>query len=391
MASLPPRQQAKVLSLAKLKDETQEKTDAEAHMLNRIVKCRDRGSNPTTPEAEAKTALALAARLMLAHNLSEVDVETQSASGNTFEGGESTVRIIATRGNSMQVNDESWVRFVAQAMNTLFDVQCFSESDHFSRKHLDRTFCGTCQNTRMAANAFEVVHNLICEWSRSKGRSRTSYCMGVAIGFKAIARKTRDEETLTAIKVDQETLKTRLAEEQAERQKQLDQLQDPRQGRADFMMKSADLDFDIANDWDDQGEDTDTDSSEYHDAVEHMPAEVINLCSESETEELGIAGDVCLSTRTEEASTKIDTNTQPTSNNTNALTLYRGQAKSIADDLMKKHGVRKYASRQYNIRDRQAYQDGKRDSNDIDIKRKRIEDGSAGDEVVGVESKRRKR
>ena len=69
--TLPPRQQAKVLSLAKLKDESRQRTEAEAQILDRIIKFRQRGSHTTASEGEAKTALAIASRLMLAHNLGE--------------------------------------------------------------------------------------------------------------------------------------------------------------------------------------------------------------------------------------------------------------------------------------------------------------------------------
>lgn len=148
---------------------------------------------------------------MLAHNLSEHDVSSHSNSPKTFEGGVSTVRIVATRG-CMQVVCDSWVSLGANAICTLFDVRQFYRTDE-DREQIDYVFCGISQNTRMAANAFEVMHNLVCDWHRSREGSTTSYCIEAAESFRKSARDTKDQETLEMIRLDQEEFTTQVVKE----------------------------------------------------------------------------------------------------------------------------------------------------------------------------------
>jgi hypothetical protein len=375
-APLPARQQAKVWNLAKVKHETQEKTEAEAHMLSRIIKCRERGFHSATPEAEAKTALAMASRLMLAHNLNENDITNHSTLPNTFEGGESTVRIVSTRGESLVVV-ESWVWTVSTAMNALFDVQSYYQS-FYDREYIDHLFCGISQNSRMAANAFEVVHNLICEWGRGRGGSRTSYCMGVAKGFMRLARDTKDEETLEMIKLDQADLKTRVVKEQQEEMERLERLDGTSlvgAGLNRFAM-AGDPDEDDAGIKGDEAYHASSDTSEEcFDAIEKIDRVNTPIMLEMQNQLHQV--------------TSNTTTSQLQSSNANALTAYRGTAKDIADALIEQRGITFSSRKGYSVKDQNAYQEGVRDARDIDIKRKRIENGALGDEIVGVGSKRR--
>lgn len=136
------------------------------------------------------------------------------------------MRIIAIRGASKKVIHESWVCSVAKAIYVLFDVQCFY-NDRYHRDYLAWTFCGISQNTRAVATAFEYVHNLICVWGVGKGKSKTSFCIDVSDGFEAIAKSTKDDETVEMIKRDQDALKARVAWEETEEQTRLDRIQIP--------------------------------------------------------------------------------------------------------------------------------------------------------------------
>lgn len=74
-------------------------------------------------------------------------------------------------------------------------------------------------------------------------------------------------------------------------------------------------------------------------------------------------------------------------NNASVLTAYRRIVKDIVDAEIKKCGIKFSYSKGYSVRDRHAHQDGIRDARDIDIKRKRIEYGTFGNEIVGVGSR----
>lgn len=375
-APLPARRQAKVWSLAKVKDETQEKTEAEAHLLSRVLECRERGLHTATPEAEAKTALVMASRLMLAHNLNENDINNHSTSPNTFEVESPTVRIVSTRGVSLVV-DESWVWLVTNAMNPLFEVQSHYQTS-VDREYIDHVFYGISQNTRVAANAFEVVHNLICEWGRGRGGSRTSYCMGVAKGFMRMARDTKDQETLEMIKLDQEDLRTWVAKEQQKELEQRGRLGGTNLTGAGHLrfVSTGDSDLDDEGSEIDKAYDAISDTSEeFFDAKEQINFIETPVKIEKQT----LLDQVPLITTTR---TRLPSNSS-------AHTTYRGTAKDIADALIKSHHLTSSSEKAYSVSDRNAYKEGMRDARDIDIKRKRIENGTSGDEIVGVGSKRR--
>lgn len=69
-----PRRIARVKVLAE--DDGAEGSSAaskDERILERIRKCFDRGRHPTTPEAEAKSSLMMAAKLMSQHNFTEAE------------------------------------------------------------------------------------------------------------------------------------------------------------------------------------------------------------------------------------------------------------------------------------------------------------------------------
>jgi hypothetical protein len=487
----PPLQKATVLLLAKPEQQNdREAGETEKKIMARIMKCRDRGSSKSTPEAEAQTALAMAARLMEQHNISMSEVLQQSSEPKTWEQGESHVRITRTRGTSMQVAIESWTLDVARAVKILFDVESYTISHH-DRHSKDRVFCGIAQNTMMAAQAFEVVYNLIHEWARGKVGSKNNYCRGVAHGFVKIARETKAEEEKAAIETARVERLAREAKEHLDRQRLLSRLKDQpattseetmpedtdmkSEEKADFKVKMEEIDENGSNNqegtqpmeetteapddgnpgssnWLNTGADQSYDIAENTYIVERLlrdktahgveyilvkwhvydetnwerrdtlledvpdivaayerrkgrtgqgdhdedDASVLSGFgfgandwsddgSSGQESDDETSADACI-----EKSQGRGDGIEASDNNT-ALTQYRLEAGGIAKEMLSSMKLKKSRHRYVGIRDRIAYEQGKRDARDIDIKRKRIEDGASAQEGIQIGAKRRRK
>ena len=164
----------------------------------------------------------------------------------------------------MKVAYESWTSEVAYAVKILFDVEHYRRGDHKRRK-MDLVFCRIAQNAMMAAQAFEVVYNLILEWARSKVGSKNNYCRGVAHGFVKIARETKAEEEKAAIETERVERLAREAKEHLEQQRRLSRLKDQlattseeaipedasikSEEKADVKVKMEDFDEDGPSNW----------------------------------------------------------------------------------------------------------------------------------------------
>jgi hypothetical protein len=222
-----PLQKATVLALAPVKQEDgeEDRDEAEKQILARIVKYQEKGMNDNTPAAEAQTPLAMASKLRAQHNLSLGEVLQKTVSTKNWERGESHVRITRTRGKSMQVSKESWVDDIVYAMQILFDVQCYWTAKD-EREHLDLTFLGIARNTGMAAQAFEMGYNLICDWARGRKRSSNNYCRVIARCFSDIARETMEQEKREAIEAEKTERLARERKEYLDRQRLLNRLKD---------------------------------------------------------------------------------------------------------------------------------------------------------------------
>ena len=495
----PPLQKATILLLAKpeQQNDTEEAGDAEKKIMARILKCRDRGSNKSTPPAEAQTALAMAGRLMEQHNISMIEVLRQSSEPKTWEQGESRVRITRTRGTSMQVVNESWRSDVAYAVKTLFDVEYYTQGHHDRRK-VDLVFCGIAQNTMMAAQAFEVVYNLIYEWARSKVGSKNNYCRGVAHGFVKIARETKAQEAEAAIETARTERLAREAKEHLDRQRLLSRLQDQpattsevviledarmkSEEKADIKVKIEDFDeVELGNaettpsreDMKEALDDINRGSSGWPnatgdqshnigensyivekllsdkvvDGVEYIqvkwhgydettwePQDALlkdvpdivaayERCKgrlenspglgddeDDDDEDTSVLSDFGFgandwsdddsSSHDSDDETSADAcsekgqgsgNGIETSDSNTALTQYRLEASSIAKEMLNSIKMKKGRRRYVGIRDHIAYEQGKRDARDIDIKRKRIEDGASAQEGIQILAKRQRK
>jgi hypothetical protein len=439
----PPRQKATVKELAEEKAACHAKTDVEAHILDRIRKCLDRANHPTTPEIEAKAALHMSSRLMAQYNVTQADVLAQAADSEQQKqyAGQSNVAITSTKGPFAKVISQTWVHRVAAAMEVFFDCKTYSTARTWS---IEWTFYGIAPNTAAAAISFEMAHNLILEWAKEKKGVINSYCLGVGQGLWEMAKEEKRREEGEARKREQDTLSARLKEEELQRQKELDRLNNDvgmpdeqrvshATGIADYTSTSIEAppDYDISH-HDGSSSDSDDDTGrptfndQFDEAVEAEPTfreeeDALPLDPEADfevelqrilkregsctpvttikpepsspqstpEEAAGIKPKLEeVKPKLEEVKSKFEQEVKPkleeeddpcteTSLWTSAsqLTLFRATANKIAEEYLKSTGEKlgKGRARVSSVRDYGAYEQGRKDSRKIDVKRRRIE------------------
>lgn len=194
-------------------------------MLKRIKSCLDRANHPGTPESEAKTALCMASRLMAHYNVSQAEVLAyEPESTQKKYGGQSEVQLLRSDGDkSKSIRYQNYVNTLCWAMTTFFDCKSFSTRYHSS---LVLTFYGIAENTVAAALGFEMVFNLACEWARPyKGIGRkNSYSLGVCEEMFRMAKQKKKNELAEAKRSEEEATAAKVRQDEAERQAQLDRL-----------------------------------------------------------------------------------------------------------------------------------------------------------------------
>ena len=418
----PPRQTAKVKELAEEKISDHVTTEVEANILARIRKCLDRANHPNTPEMEAKAALHMSSRLMAQYNVTQADVLAQATdSGEQKQyAGRSTVSITSTKDQYARVISQTWVHDVASAMTKFFDCKSYSTALAFS---IEWTFYGIAPNTAAAAIAFEMAHNLILEWARGKKGAVNSYCLGVANGLREMAREEKRQEEREAKKREQEALSVRLQQEQLERQKELDRLHADvgvaETQKAPFAVPVGDEDMiqpgpaigDNTSDYDHSSSDSDDEvghtvfDNEIEEETEARPtfkveqsmpldaeadfeaelqrilkrersSPVAKIKSEDTTSQPKVEGDL---SGLLDVKPKLEDDEPPTENSlwasASQLTLFRATAQKIAEEYIKSTNTKLTAGRARvsSVRDYGAYEQGRKDSRKIDVKRRRIE------------------
>jgi Protein of unknown function (DUF2786) len=418
----PPRQTAKVKDLAEEKTSDHVTTEVEANILARIRKCLDRANHPNTPEMEAKAALHMSSRLMAQYNVTQADVLAQATdSGEQKQyAGQSTVSITSTKDQYARVISQTWVHDVASAMTKFFDCNSYSTALAFS---IEWTFYGIAPNTAAAAIAFEMAHNLILEWARGKKGAVNSYCLGVANGLREMAREEKRQEEREAKKHEQETLSARLQQEQLERQKELDRLHvDVGIAETQKAPYAVFVDDEVAiqpgptisentSGYDHSSSDSDDEAGHdiFHNELEEetearptfkmesmamdpeadFEAELqrvlkrerssspfAKIKSEDTTSQLKVEGDL---SGLLDVKPKLEDDEPPTENSlwasASQLTLFRATAQKIAEEYIKSTKTKLTAGRARvsSVRDYEAYEQGRKDSRKIDVKRRRIE------------------
>lgn len=123
---------------------------------------------------------------------------------------------------------ETWTQDLASAIVLMFNCRLYSQV-YTPPKRLKWVFYGIAENASAAALAFEMVHNIIQDWSLKLGKgNKNSYRLGVAYGLYKLAVK---EEQDLKLKAQQEEVQAKKAfqrrerEENEARQREIDRLQ----------------------------------------------------------------------------------------------------------------------------------------------------------------------
>jgi hypothetical protein len=194
-------------------------------ILLTMKKCLARANDPGSTEAEVKVALQFARRLMARHNVTQAEVLAhEDSEQRTNYAGQSVVRLVRIdKDVSKRVLQAHYLVDLCVAMNQFFDCKCYTDSKDAG---LEVCFYGIAESAVAAATAFVMVYNLTMEWSRPyKGVvGKGSYCAGVYEQLIEMAKEEKRNEAIAAKKREEDEVAAKIAQEEVERQAQLDRL-----------------------------------------------------------------------------------------------------------------------------------------------------------------------
>ncbi|KAF8532617.1 hypothetical protein JB92DRAFT_606732 [Gautieria morchelliformis] len=416
---------ASILSLASniepgRQDSAERLASVDSAVLGKIKKALSLGGHQATGEAEAKRAMRVATKLMAQHNVDQADIlSAEQDSEKLKRAGQSSAlmsliqcRIVTVKSTNPKqgVVIHTWSSRARYAMEIFFDCKSYSTSivSGRSTKRVDITFYGLCEQTVAAACAFEMVYNLVLNWSaqnkKAKGRSaKNAYCHGVGDGLVRLAKQEkREEERLTFQKETRRLENAREAEEQ-ERKRAIARLTKIDSGDSGVKKEASDEtpikvkeesiqvkveevpDQDIHS----QGtsrenlyhvqDDSDDDSNDFGHGGPGDPFE-----AEPDFQD---KGDDDIDWMLHELEDGVKPSIDPVKKEEDTpwtsaqqLTLFRNNASAIADDYLKQNniklrkGSRRTGPNLNSWENRQVYDQGCNDAKNIDIKRKRIKD-----------------
>ncbi|GAD96365.1 hypothetical protein TERG_03956 [Paecilomyces variotii No. 5] len=180
----------------------------EEQILNKINKCLQRASDPSTTESEAKAALYISSKLMSQYDVTHADLIARASEDDNHAvrfAGKSIVEITSTRqgneGEKKKVISQKFVSAVAYAVTTFFNCKSYKTRFRWS---IEWSFYGIREHTVSAAMAFEMAHNKILDWAlQQRGNAAVfSYCQGVADGLYSMAREEKKSEKAAARKAE---------------------------------------------------------------------------------------------------------------------------------------------------------------------------------------------
>jgi hypothetical protein len=143
-----PKLKARVKSLApepEIKSKSFADVPKTERIMERIRGCFARGQHPTTPEAEARTALTMAAKLMRQYNVSYAEAHAKGApdeQSKTPVADESVVEIVHVEGKD--VRKHAFTNDLVIAIDVFFDCRCYHQKTSNSQEFI---FYGIAHNT----------------------------------------------------------------------------------------------------------------------------------------------------------------------------------------------------------------------------------------------------
>lgn len=329
---------------------------------------------------------------------------------------------------------KDWQHGAGHAICTFFDVKVYTQKRVGRDPYVDWCFYGIDQNTVAAAEAFKMVHDSILTWSLDESkelkgtRAIISYRRGVANGLWETACEEKDKEERDAREMEAKELREREEQERLEREKELKRLegntvviedveeevgqarqepapepqltttnrQEPRPVEPEFLPEDANYDDESDNDdyaedgggGGDGGMDADfSDSDGPDEATEGQllaeldalrdvsndpsPAAAPAPVPEPARDPTPVPADV-------DAATVFGIpDAEPIEwKSVTALVAFRKNAEQVADEYLQQASIKvKKGRKNYHQpkNDRKAFNKGKEDSRQLDVKRRRIE------------------
>lgn len=384
----PYKATVKVLAEAEDAKHDSRAANVDEVIIERIKKCLARANHPGSPQAEAKAAVYLASRLMKQYNVSQMEILAHESSNERKRyAGQSIVSIKRADGSLTVVPHRGFLDSLSRAMCIFFDCKCYSTQMIWS---LDWTFYGIAQNTVAAAMAFEMAHNLILEWGRYKKgvRVKNSYLLGLSAGLEEMARRERKKEEEEVREAERQETTARVREEELRRQTEEDRLT--------LLPENEDLGSvgespEPVQEWEDGFHTSEDESEEHHDEIEpdfkEEEEEALDPCGDLDEEIEKYIKREPLSPQPDRSGEgeRIDhSRTSPATlpsapeaswTSTMQLAKFRATATKIADDYLADKGtkLRTHSYRAAGPTDYGAYHQGKVDSRNIDVHRRRLE------------------
>lgn len=283
---------------------------------------------------------------------------------------------------------EAFVSRLAIAMCTFFDCKTFSTDFGNS---MEWTFFGIADNTVAAAAAFEMAHNLILEWACAyKGGGPTfSYRLGVADGLRAMVNWEKQKELEDARRKELEFIVNENGGQSKE-----DQPSTERESAASSIRDRETLDSandDVSMKFEESGNDSDSDSESDSDCT-RSDVGSLNVQADfsmDDTQNIDLCEDVDETIdkyvkREPAGSPTPDTKVKPESCSSTPmvsqwrsemqLVQFRVNSEHVAVDYLEQHKIKlgKGRKRTVNIRDRDSYGRGRRDSSKINVRQRTL-------------------
>ena len=364
---------------ARLREESDSLMDAEPSFLptksqdeavkSRVIKLLNTGFHQGSNEHEAKNAMKLAQKLMQRHNLSQVllmkerDIaDKKGAKPESLKGGMAKVNILNAKSQKASPFYH-WIRILAHAVSSNFRVDFFYVH---SGGECSATFYGIYINVQLAAYAFKVaterVSVMMQEYSSSV-KLRTTYARGIARGLAREVEETqKQEEEKRKAKLEKVRLSVRNGEAYEESDDDSDDDDDDSQEGVGFTFAES--------------------ATAPTAAASNESAEAPAFASPTTTD--SNAPTATPNDATMDNKQSVSQRLERLEKREEAALALVDQHKQVAKDVLKESNIKLRTARKLTSVDTKskAYEDGLKDSSQLDINQRAIRDGVKKEKAV---------
>lgn len=405
-------QKAAIGWLANDETATQALSTVDKAVVERIRKCFARANHANANENEQRAAFKMAHKIMKQYSISQAELmEEEDKIARAERGGMSTVNIWPAK-EGAHVKHQVWVTDLVSAIHMFFDCSAYST---VLPDNIEWTFYGVVGHTVSAAMAFEPVHNQIQTWAEKYPTiaTRNSYSLGIAEGLCRLAEEEKVTMENMAMETEQKALAARIRAEDIQRQVELDRILRPPPSSSPEPVSEAEEEEEVQQEEEDRmdfnmdatgGADDASDDEAMPDFNEEAPGEKVDTMADFDTElkkfikpEPSPEAELNLFVLHEEddsppATTKpIEDPAAPSENedteikseetaewrSMRQLTVFRQNVKEIEESVIREKGLKLRKGRRLkrSVKDRNAFRQGRKDAEDINVRTPRIEDG----------------